>query len=96
MRIIWKHPLRFSGGEQLVRVMPVHSIPVHFGMQNGAPTLWCECDPEAPLEDRRFVVAGTGHPLPDNGMYIGSCQDGAFVWHAYEIKPPSKGKEGGQ
>lgn len=92
MRTIWKHTLRFSGGEQLVLVMPRHSVPVHFGMQNGAPTLWCECDPAAPVEDRRFVVAGTGYPLPEKGLHIGSCQDGEFVWHAYELLGPAQGK----
>jgi hypothetical protein len=92
VRMIWKHTLCFSGGEQLVRTMPKGSIPVYFGMQGGAPTIWCECNPDASMEDRRFVVAGTGHPLAESGVYIGSCQDGAFVWHAYEIERPSSGK----
>lgn len=87
MSVIWKFPLRLSGGEQLVRTMPTGAKPVRLAMQNGVPTLWCLCDEKAAQTDRRFVVVGTGHPVPEDYEYIGTCDDGPYVWHAFEVVP---------
>jgi len=89
MSTVWKFPLRLSGGEQLVRTMPRDAIPVRLAMQNEVPTLWCLVDEKKPQEDRHFIVVGTGHPIPDGCEYIGSCDDGPYVWHAFECCTPN-------
>jgi hypothetical protein len=85
MKQIWKFPLRLSGGEQLVRTMPADAVPVRFAMQGETPTLWCIVEPENSMIDRHFVVLGTGHPIPNGSRYLGSCDHGDFVWHAFEL-----------
>lgn len=42
-----------------------------------------------PVPLRAFQVFGTGHPLPDDARWVGTCArtpDG-LVWHLYEIPP---------
>jgi hypothetical protein len=85
MKVVWKFPLHLSAGESASRVMPKGSALVRFAIQDDVPTLWCLCDPEAPKEDRYFIVVGTGHPLPEDCKYIGSTDHGPFVWHAFEL-----------
>lgn len=84
MNAIWKFPLRLTGGEQLCRTMPEGAIPVRFGLQNEIPTLWCLVNTLKPQADRYFAIVGTGHPIPDDYEYIGSVDQGPFVWHAFE------------
>ena len=81
---MWKFPLRVTDDIQLVRTMPFGAIPVRFAMQRGIPTLWCLVNERNSMQDRRFVVVGTGRPIPDSYEYIASCEDGPFVWHAFE------------
>ena len=48
--------------------------------------IWAKVNPENELEKRKFVVIGTGHSFDDTNMnYIGTYQDGPFVWHLFEI-----------
>lgn len=84
MKAIWKFTLRFASGEQLCRTMPRDAIPIRFAMQGESPTLWVECDPKASQKDRYFAVVGTGHPVPEDWEYIGTCDQPPFVWHAFE------------
>lgn len=55
--------------------------------------LWAKVDPEARNETRRVVIAGTGHELPSYGQlkYINTfmVENGAFVFHAFEIADAS-------
>lgn len=49
---------------------------------------WCEHTEGAPQGKRAFQVFGTGHPLPDDAQWIGTCPrtpDG-LVWHLYELR----------
>ena len=48
---------------------------------------WAEHTEGVPKTARRFTVFGTGHPLPGNARYIGTCprtREGN-VWHLYEL-----------
>lgn len=57
-------------------------------VQRGTPQAWFLCDPEAEKEQRRFVIVGTGHPVPENERlnYVGTFQiyDGDLVLHVFE------------
>ena len=83
VRTIWKYRLPL---DDLVRIsMPVGAQSLCVQMQGDVLTLWAMVDEDAPTEIRRFVVAGTGHPLPAVlGHYLGTVQPGVFVWHVFE------------
>jgi hypothetical protein len=54
-------------------------------MQNDTPTLWAEVDPDNATEERLFTIIGTGHSVNSNfPNYLGTIQDGNYVWHIYE------------
>jgi hypothetical protein len=58
-------------------------------MQGDAPFIWAACDLEAPRVERRFILVGTGHNLPDDaGAHLGTFQihGGALVFHLFEAK----------
>lgn len=78
--------------------LPVSDSPRELQMSAGAEIrsvagslymveFWAEdFGPEARVS-RRFQVFGTGHPLPVNADWRGTCQrtDGGLVWHLYEL-----------
>jgi hypothetical protein len=83
--VIWKFPLQLRTGWQSVE-MPHDCVTRRFSMQNGVPCLWVEVRSGASKTVNRFAIVGTGHQLPDDPArrYVGSCDDGAFVWHLYQ------------
>ena len=81
-RTIWKFALPSQIG-YLVISMPEGSVPLFVAIQDGEPHLWAEVEPDKPLTETHFWLAGTGNPLPRSGQYIGSWQDGRFVGHLY-------------
>lgn len=84
---IWKYPLASQNGLQLIR-MPSDSIVLRFAMQDGGPCVWAEVDPEAETIMKEFVIVGTGRKLPAGLFrYVGSAEDGPFVWHLYANTP---------
>lgn len=70
--------------------LPVSSRILSVQDQDDKITLWYEFDTKDKddLVPRHFVIAGTGHPLPDTHAltYIGTVQQasGRLVWHVYE------------
>ena len=85
-RSIWKFKLDAS---QVSRFMPVGAKVLTAQMQGGVVTLWADVDPDAQQEERHFRVFGTGWNMPRemgySDVYIGTVQDGDFVWHVYEL-----------
>jgi len=64
------------------------SDPVH--VDNGSTLdevdFWAEHTDGAPKRARRFQVFGTGHPLPPDARWVGTCpRVSGLVWHLYEI-----------
>lgn len=89
MRKIYKYPLITLGRNTLV--MPKGAKVVHVEAQeNGArglglePCLWALVDPMKPGETVTFNVVGTGHAIPDDCQYVGTCQIPPFVWHVFK------------
>lgn len=57
-------------------------------VQNGKPQAWFLLDPNAEKVERRFVISGTGHPIPEAEMlkHLGTFQlfTGELVVHLFE------------
>lgn len=78
---------------------PVHvdltGDPVAVGMLEGdrGVEFWVEDDDAKPRVSRVFTIAGTGHAIPDNAVYVGTAPRGAsgLVWHLFEVKDSSGG-----
>lgn len=88
-RTVWKYPLPlllvYGPGTIGVVELPVKARFLRFAMQNGTPTLWCEVMPLAPMITREFCVVGTGQTIPVGAEWVGTCLDGAYVWHLYVL-----------
>jgi hypothetical protein len=48
---------------------------------------WAETNPNRPPTERAFLVVGTGHPIPDDAIYVGTAPrtPHGLVWHLYEV-----------
>lgn len=84
MKSIYKYPL---DGIHVTKVkMPTGANVVKFDNQNGLYCLWAIVDTDKPMEERYFTIVGTGWELDGDECYVGSIQQGAFVWHCLEVK----------
>jgi hypothetical protein len=91
VRTVWKYPLHldlFANKDALTTFkLPVGGKIRSVQMQAGCPTMWVEVvatDP-MPEADVTIAIVGTGHEVPDNSFYLGTCIDGMFVWHFYHV-----------
>ena len=58
---------------------------------------WAEHDMDAPEYPAAFQVVGTGHPLPDGALYVGTAprtREG-LVWHLYRLPVTSDARDSG-
>ena len=83
MKTIWKFPL------QATIAMPTGAKILSVNIINDAVYLWAEVDDEQPIEQRAFVVHGTGHDITHsiNTEYVGTYLQygGSLVRHVYEV-----------
>lgn len=92
MREIWKFPVAFPSGESpsFHVHMPKGTEILTVQAQKGIPQMWGMIDRGAPLEERKFAVYGTGHPIDEEKIkkYIGSFQlhNESFIFHVFEVK----------
>lgn len=90
--VVWKFKLG-SWGASVSRTdvsMPEHARVLRVGAQQGVPVLWAEVVPEARQELRRFILVGTGFPVPPEGTYLGTFEIDWFVGHVYEVSQVSE------
>ena len=79
MKTIYKYP---TGSIQI----PKGARVLTAGCQSGEFYIWAEVDTEAPLEDRKFVVYGTGWEISEDKLsYVSTVFEHVFVWHVYEV-----------
>lgn len=90
MSVIYKYLLDIL--KTVTHVMPEGTKTLHVGMQEGNLVLWAHTNlerlgHEGAKEVRTFRCYGTGQPIQDQvpTEYIGTVQDGPFVWHIFEI-----------
>lgn len=84
-RRIFKYRLHEEYGQNVV--MPKGAEILCVQTQSDVLHLWAIVNPfESSLEDRKIVIVGTGNPMPDskNLLYIGTAQQGIYVWHVFE------------
>src|SRR6187455_1333368 len=90
MRTVHKFTLLHDGGDNRIEMDRAGGI-LMVAEQNYLTTLWVCVDTEAPTAVRTFRVFGTGHPIPEGWVPVGSfiAAAGYFVWHVFEcISPP--------
>ena len=48
---------------------------------------WAEHDTGAPETVRTFIIVGTGQPIPDSAVYVGTAPRTRYglVWHLFEL-----------
>ena len=83
-RVIYKYSL----GQDFSKTfeLPGSYRVLSFQIQNGEFVVWVEIDlKHTKLYEVNFSVVGTGQGfnLSDKEFYLGTVQDGEFVWHAY-------------
>lgn len=82
---VWKYPVFIS--DEFSLSMPIGSKLLSVQTQFGKPQLWALVNPDVPKTDRRFRLAGSGHPIDPKWSdgYVGTWQDlgGSFVWHLF-------------
>ena len=91
MGVIYKYPLEIGSTSHIT--MPKYAKILCVQMQHNVPTIWALHHDEAAepdYETRTFRVVGTGELVPDDynedkAAYIGTVQDGQYVWHIFEV-----------
>lgn len=78
------HKFAVIDGSLIVDV-PATAKVVRFATQGLSLFAWLELDPDAPKVHRVFRVVGTGHAIDAEELHVGSCEDGPFIWHLYEL-----------
>lgn len=58
---------------------------LHVNMKDGFLCVWTDEDDSRSRKQAR--VFGTGHPVPDGLLHLGSCVDGPFAWHLFAVQP---------
>lgn len=87
-KTIFKYPLKDEALQ--VVPMPAGAKVLCAQQQRGILCLWAEIVPGNPIQDRRFEVFGTGHPMETpagiHREFIGTVQlyGGDLVLHVYE------------
>jgi hypothetical protein len=86
MRTVYKFRLEnLTSGPPVDIVMPKGARILTLQLQGGGPCIWVLVDPDAPPETRTFHVLATGQEIEGSlGEYVGTYQQGFFVWHVFE------------
>lgn len=89
--VIYKFPLQPLGETAVtVLTLPSGALLRAAAMQHGQLCLWMQVNRNNAPQARTFQVVGTGQPIPGNANFIATVQDGSFVWHVFEILPPTQ------
>lgn len=78
MNTIWK----FTVTQDQIIEVPEGARFIACQKQEKMPCLWAMVDSDAPLVERAVWIRGTGQECPTQG-YVGTIQDGPFVWHFF-------------
>lgn len=70
--------------EPQVVKMPYGARLLKVDNQRGACVVWAEVHLENDEENRIFYIAYTGSDVPLHSRYVGTFQDGGYVFHVYD------------
>jgi hypothetical protein len=79
---IWKFKLKRTD-RQTVQLPADYSVLSVGKDPNGDLCIWVAVNHESPARGVEFCVVGTGNSLPHVGDFIGTVNDGPFVWHVF-------------
>lgn len=79
---VWKYPLLCNTTNQTI-ALPDGARALCVQMQNGSLYLWALVEHGNPVAPVFFDVIGTGHDYDQDAEYVGTAQDGQFVWHVF-------------
>lgn len=79
---IWKFEV--DVGENKLQ-LPQGARVIEFQSQNGRLYIWALVVRNAPGEERRMWVYGTGFPIPSGCEYIATAHAPPFVWHLFDM-----------
>ena len=83
---IFKYPIEITDIQDLI--LPADSKILSFQFQNGMPCIWALVHTAAGTPDvrRRIHIYGTGHPIIQQGQFVGTVQqpNSPFVWHLFD------------
>lgn len=82
MKTIYKYSLKGASTSILIHK---DAEIIHCGNHNGEFCIWAKVDADLPLEERTFVIVGTGWEIDDNMVYVGTFFEGSYVWHVMEV-----------
>lgn len=85
---IWKFPLSLDRGAYHAVQLPEGAAALHVAAQDGWPCVWAMVSPDAPLRTAYFEIVGTGHPVPDDSIYVGTAHTPPYVWHVFSLRKP--------
>ena len=91
MNVIWKTALSAADVQEID--VPEGAELLTAREQHGLCCVWFSCDPDKPMTKRRIAIVGTGYPVPEGGIYIGTCfvMWGQLVFHIFETGEVSPG-----
>ncbi len=82
MNTIWKFPIAITDRQSIQ--MPAEFSILHVGLDpTGQPCIWAAVNAAAQKRAFEIVTVCTGNPLPHVGGYVGSFNQGPFVWHVF-------------
>ena len=81
MNVIWKFPLRAETTEIEAPIDEFLTVQ----MQDGLPCVWAIVNPDKSPRKYNIFILGTGWECNsiDASKYIGTVQEGAYVWHCF-------------
>ena len=84
---VWKFPIPIA--DDFVLKMPRDAEILFVGNQGDQACLWARVVPDRRVEDRRFYLRGTGHPIDLDCKHVGSFMlyAGNLVFHIFEALP---------
>ena len=84
MKAVYKYTFFLDDIQRLK--MPVGAKILSVQVQGNTPCIWAEVETTNALQERAFVIKGTGHEIKERDLrYIGTFQMPPFVWHLYEV-----------
>lgn len=86
MKTIWKYKIPINDDIHEIRI-PLNAKILKVDHQDNPQiiVMWAEVTDNAPRIIKHYRVFGTGHEIPNDSLWMGTCQIGKFVWHLYEL-----------